>query len=265
MEEMRYVKTRFIEDAVLAKSLVDKLFDSFNVRYGNIEATCHHLNMTVNPNNTYECTAIDLPVLILADDPINERDTGDGIKFKNPTVAIVGESPARGHALAGCSSIGVTFGQQDKKYKDKPRVYDHVISWYLEHGFDVLITNMSKYRRYIQNSKGWTITDQVEEDSMQAVEDLANELKQCNTVHIIFLGDSKEKRFLYSKVTELYPCDCTIFPHPSGTNNKSWTTALGDGVKCTSVNKANRIVRGSNVLYLKDKEPHSSLEMLGIC
>lgn len=271
--KMIYVKTRVIEEDPGLKKFVDETH-IFDTRYGDIKASVYDpIEVTDKVIGDEECLAIDIPVLIKANNPINKETK---YLVGNPTVAIVGEAPARQKRVEQSVSIGATFGQQDVLYREFPRVYDYVIDWYLERGFDVFITNFSKYRKYTKIEKDcWKHKDQVDEDPMQAVEDLQKEITWINLSddtsvirHIIYLGDTRDKRFLYAKVGDLIHVDCTIFPHPSGANNNSWKEILGKDMKCTAKNKADRIVRGANVLYVKENEDnllHSSLEEFGMC
>ena len=192
---------------------------------------------------------IDLPIIIHPENPINRE--------KNPVVAIVGEAPARKYGAVGEISVGFTFGQHDKTYEDFPRVYDLVIDWYLDRGFDVYLTNLSKWTKYfILDNEIVSNASFIGDDTV--IDDLHDEFKRVSPSHIIWLGDSKRKRFIYGETVYDLHIDYTIFPHPSGANNKKWTERLGNK-PCTKENKADYIVKKSNVLYLDDGKLKSTI------
>jgi len=192
---------------------------------------------------------IDLPIIIHPENPIS--------KEKNPVVAIVGEAPARKFGVIGEISVGFTFGQHDRTYGDFPRVYDLVIDWYLERGFDVYLTNLSKWTKYFVLENGIVAHMSYFGDDI-IINDLNNEFKKINPNHIIWLGDSKQKRFLYGECVHDLHIDYTLFPHPSGANNKKWAELL-DEKPCTKENKAEYITKNSNVLYLENGELKSTI------
>lgn len=192
---------------------------------------------------------IDFPVIIHPENPISKEN--------NPIVAIVGEAPARKYGVIGEISVGFTFGQHDKSYGDFPRVYDLVIDWYLERGFDVYLTNLSKWTKYFVLDNGLVPHMSFFGDDI-IIDDLHDEFIRVRPVHIIWLGDSKQKRFLYGECVHDLHIDYTLFPHPSGANNKKWTELL-DGKPCIKENKANYITSKSNVLYIKDGELKSTI------
>ena len=197
--------------------------------------------------------AVDVPVMIRSANPIS--------KEKNPIVAIVGEAPGRWtrDMMYPSISIGMTFGQHDPKYKVNPRTYDMVADWYLSRGFDVYMTNLSKWTRYQMAEGNPQIKKTIESDNQIIIDILKKEFREFKLNHIIWLGDQQWKRFVYGEAAKDFFTDWTVFPHPSGANNNAWVKKLR-GKPCTEENKVEYIVRNANVLYLKDGKMRSTID-----
>lgn len=206
-----------------------------------------------------ECIALDLPAFIKSNVPIREK--------KNPCVAIVGEAPSRKDIQRhlGQLSVGITFGQNDLSYYLNQRVYDKVINFYLNQGFDVYVTNLSKTLTY-KETNGKYVPQPIPQNDESMIEELQDEFDFYKPCHIIWLGDSQWKKFIYGEAANKLHIDWTCFPHPSGSNNNAWKCLFQkhhiEDDRCTNENKTSYIVSMSNVLYEgNDGTLHSTLEI----
>ena len=228
----------------------------FHERYAGM--TVEFTSDILGENN---CLALDLPILIKSQAPIS--------KVKNPAIAIVGEAPARKDPMShlGNLSVGLTFGQHNISFYERPRVYDMVIDWYLSKGFDVYLTNLSKTLRYVKREmrgQKRCIQKPISQDASPIIEEIEEEMRAVKPSHIVWLGDAQWKKFIYGESVAQLHIDWTCFPHPSGANNNAWVEKLkseGENLSSTDYNKFKYIVSKTNVLYVgNDGTLHSTIE-----
>lgn len=190
---------------------------------------------------------LDIPILIHT------------LKPRVGTIAIVGEAPSRPRLfkddlyeeIVSSLSVGLPFGQHDAGWSVAPRVYDMLISWYLDAGFDVYLTNLSKWiYGYKLNRDGAPIYEKDNQTIIDTLEEEFMTVKKTtgNLNHIIWLGDAQWKRFIYGESVRNLHTDYTIFPHPSGANGAAWKKLLKEK-ECTKENKVEYMVKNANVLY----------------
>lgn len=198
-----------------------------HLRYNNANISTKGKGLT-----NRETIAIDIPVLLKSNN------------FNGNTIAIVGERPLRKLSEDPNKnpyiSLSSTFGQDKKVYKNHPRSYDLLIDYYLSKGFNVYCTNLKKTSIFEDSH-----IDKLN-ISIKDIDLINKELSDMNICHVIWLGDSSDKRFWYAKVNK----SCNIYPHLSGSANNKWKDIL-KGKACTDINKVDYIIDPSHTNIIR--------------
>lgn len=214
-----------IADTYLTSFVPENYCDMMSKRYGcdHYVNTPYYTVSLLSKNDPCKISRVGFDMPVLVKSPL----------YNGNTIAIVGERPLRGTNmnLEAPVMFSDTFGQNQKMYKDNPRSYDLLIDYYLNEGFDVYCTNLNKISIYNNDNKINLFS--IKERDIHLLDRELNLVKAC---HVIYLGDSSEKRFWYAKIEK----SCNIYPHLSGSANGKWKEILGD-ILCTDENKVKYI------------------------